>query len=212
MTSQTSTITTPVQLDVVAPVAADISQSSIAFAHTLRDHDGDNDRNSPALAQHPGDTSPKAQDDATSDHVTSDPKIQTTAIIIITAAGVNFGSTALSGVLTVAITTIAADVSLSNGLLLWPASIYSLVCGCTLLIGGSLSDAFGPRRTLLVGTLIQALFTMATGLSRNSAEVIVFRGICGLSQSLCLPAATSVITTNIGTGQRRNIAFACMGG
>jgi hypothetical protein len=47
------------------------------------------------------------------------------AIIITTVAGVNFLNVMGSGILTVALPTIAEDLGLSTELLLWPASIYA---------------------------------------------------------------------------------------
>jgi MFS family permease len=42
-------------------------------------------------------------------------------------------------------------------------------------------------------------------------ELILFRAFQGLALSLCLPSSVQLITRNIPTGTRRNIAFACLG-
>lgn len=86
------------------------------------------------------------------------------------------------------------------------------MCGCTLLLSGSIADAVGNRFTYLLGCLIQAIFTLAGGLSRTGPQLIAFRAVAGLALSLCLPSAVSIITTSIPTGKRRNVAFAVMGG
>ena len=136
----------------------------------------------------------------------------TTVVIISTVSFITAISTMLAGVLTIAIPAVARDVNLSQGLILWPASIYALVCGCTLLLSGSASDVLGARFMYLLGCFVQALFTLACGLSRTGTQIIVFRAISGLGQSFCLPSAVSLITHNIPSGKRRNIAFASMGG
>ncbi|KAI9722833.1 MAG: hypothetical protein M1828_004399 [Chrysothrix sp. TS-e1954] len=120
--------------------------------------------------------------------------------------------TLLTGLLTVAIPSIARDVKLSDDLLLWPASIYALVCGCTLLISGSLSDVIGSRFTYLVGSFFQAVFSLACGLSQTGAQLIAFRACTGLAMSFCLPSATSLISTTLPSGRPRNVGFASMGG
>ena len=136
----------------------------------------------------------------------------TTAVVIFTVTGVTSVACFISGLWTVAIATIAKDVNLADSLLLWPASIYALVCGCTLLISGSLCDVLGNRFTYLLGTFLQALFTLASGLARNGSQMIVFRAFSGLAMSFCLPSATSIISTNLPSGKQRNAGFACMGG
>ena len=137
---------------------------------------------------------------------------KTTAIVIFTVTFVNLISTFLAGILTVAIPTIARDIDLDQGLILWPASIYALVSACTLLLAGSISDAIGSRFMYLLGCFLQSIFTMAVGLSRTGTQIITFRGISGLALSCCLPSAVSIITSSMPTGKRRNIAFAAMGG
>lgn len=135
-----------------------------------------------------------------------------TAIVITLVTMITGLGSLITGVVTTATPTIAKDVHLDQSLLLWPASIYSLVSGCTLLICGSLSDVVGYRFMYLAGCLLQGVFNLASGLARNGGELIAFRGLAGLAISFCLPSATSVITNTFPPGQKRNIAFASMGG
>lgn len=134
------------------------------------------------------------------------------AVVISNVTCITMLSSMLTGVLTVAIPTIAKDVNLSHGLLLWPSSIYALVCGCTLLLSGSISDAIGAKWVYLAGCFLSAIFTLASGLSRTGAQLIVFRAFSGLALSLSLPSSTSIITHTLPTGRTRNVAFATMGG
>jgi MFS family permease len=92
-----------------------------------------------------------------------------------------------------------------------PASIFSLTCGCTLLLSGSVADVVGSRDMYLIGSFLQSIFTLACGLSRTSGELILFRGLAGIATSICLPSAVSIITNTFTTGKRRNVAFASMG-
>jgi len=135
---------------------------------------------------------------------------RTTAIIasvtLITAI-----STLLNGLTTVALPTMAAELDIPDSLLLWPSSIQALTNGCTLLISGAIADALGSRFMYLTGCVLQAGFILGCGLSRNSTELIVFRGLSGIALSFCLPPAVSIITHSF-TGKRRDLAFASMGG
>lgn len=63
----------------------------------------------------------------------------------------------------------------------------------------------------LTGCVLQAAFVLGCGLSRTGFQLILFRGLSGISLSFCLPSAVSIITGSF-TGSRRNTAFAAMGG
>ena len=63
----------------------------------------------------------------------------------------------------------------------------------------------------LVGCILQAGFVLGCGLSKSSAQIILFRGLSGIAISFCLPSATAIITRSF-VGRRRNLAFASMGG
>ncbi|RDW75844.1 hypothetical protein BP5796_06665 [Coleophoma crateriformis] len=132
--------------------------------------------------------------------------------IILPVAGVNFLNTLGSGILTVALPTIAKDLDLTQEVLLWPAAIYGLTCGCSLLISGAIADVVGRRPVFLLGSLLLASFTLGCGLARTSTEFITFRGVQGVAISFCLPSGIGIISSSFAPGQRKNIAFACIGG
>jgi MFS family permease len=64
----------------------------------------------------------------------------------------------------------------------------------------------------LIGCFLQSGFTLASGLAKNSTQMIVFRGFAGIAISFCMPSAVSIITNTFPQGKSRNIAFASMGG
>lgn len=133
------------------------------------------------------------------------------SLIIVMLTGVSFLNTMGSGILTVALPTIAHDISLSPNLLLWPASIYALAAGCTLLVFGSIADVVGGKKIWLTGAGFYIVFTLACGLCKTGMQLIVFRTFLGVSISMCLPAAVGITTKAFDRGTRRNISFACQG-
>ncbi|CZR66650.1 uncharacterized protein PAC_16551 [Phialocephala subalpina] len=141
------------------------------------------------------------------------------AVVVGTVAGINFLNTMGSWILTVALPTMARSVGLSVGLsgelLLWPASIYALTCGCTLLLAGSIADILGKRPTFLTGTFLYAAFTLGCALSSTGADLIIFRGLQGVNINLCLTTAVGIVSTSFPSeekmGNRRNVAFAATG-
>ncbi|KAF2457419.1 integral membrane protein [Lineolata rhizophorae] len=118
----------------------------------------------------------------------------------------------LVGLVTVMLPVVAGDVGLEDDLLLWPASIYALICGCALLLSGSVADVIGVRTMYLLGCFLQSVFTMACGLPQDGLQLILFRALAGIAISFCLPSSVGIITNTFPPGKRRNVAFAAMGG
>lgn len=77
---------------------------------------------------------------------------------------------------------------------------------------GTITDVVGSRRMHLLGNILQCIFTLASGLSKNGTQMIVVRGCCSAASSFCLPSAVSIVTTSFPPGPGRNVAFASMGG
>jgi MFS family permease len=134
-----------------------------------------------------------------------------TAVIIGTVSGISLINSMLGGIMIVSLPTMAHDINLSGSLLLWPASVNALACGCTLLFAGSISDVIGGRRIYLLGEFLLTVTTIACGVCTSGIQLILFRAAQGVAVSFCLPPSVSLITANIPTGTYRNIAFACLG-
>ena len=133
--------------------------------------------------------------------------------VIITASltGITFASSMSLGLLTVGLPVIANDLDLPANLLLWPSSVYSLACGCCLLLAGSIADLVGNRTINLVGTFIIATFIFACGVSQTGLQLTIFRAMQGIGAAMCFPTSTSILTESFPAGKRRNIGFSCLG-
>lgn len=132
-------------------------------------------------------------------------------VIIGTVACITLINSMLGGILVVSLPTMARDLGLSQNLLLWPAGVNALACGCTLLLSGSISDVVGGRKVYLIGIFSLTVTTIACGVCRTGLELILFRAAQGVAVSLCMPSSVILITSNIPTGSYRNAAFACLG-
>jgi MFS family permease len=133
-------------------------------------------------------------------------------LIVVTVAGVSFLNTLGSGLLTVSLPRIATDLGLAPNLLLWPASVYALTMGCSLLLVGTVADVVGNRPIFLTGCALLSAFTLGCSLARTGIELIAFRALQGIAMAFCMPTAVGLITSNFPAGRGRNIAFACLGG
>ncbi|KAL3468992.1 major facilitator superfamily domain-containing protein [Aspergillus californicus] len=132
-----------------------------------------------------------------------------TAVIALT--GVSFLNTMGSGILTVALPRMAEDLHLNHEILLWPAAVYALAAGCTLLIFGSIADVIGDKRVWITGSIIFAILTLACGLAKTGSQLIAFRALLGIAIAMCLPCAVSLMTRTFPGGKKRNMGFAAIG-
>lgn len=161
-------------------------------------------------------------DEEDGSHASKKPK--TVVAITVCATGVN---SLLAGLVIITFPAIAIDLHLSPELLLWyvlcllcywqadktrPTSVYSLTCGCTLLLLGSVADVIGSKPVYLAGCLLQTAFTLACGLSKTSVQIIIFRAFGGIASSFLLPTAVSIVSDTFRDGKQRNMAFALLGG
>ncbi|KAK1963868.1 MFS general substrate transporter [Colletotrichum sublineola] len=134
-----------------------------------------------------------------------------TTLLITTLCGVTFASSMTTGLLAVALPTMARELDIADGLLLWPASIYGLTCGCSLLIAGSVADIVGSRRVYIAGCFLLTGFVLGSGLAQNFTQLVVFRAGQGIAASMCLPTAISLLASSLPVGKRRNVGFAFAG-
>jgi MFS family permease len=133
------------------------------------------------------------------------------SIIIDTVACINLINSMLGGILVVSLPKMARELGLSQDLLLWPAGVNALACGCTLLLSGSIADVVGARKVYLLGGFLLTMTTIACGVCKSGLQLILFRAAQGVAVSLCIPSSVILITSNIPTGTYRNAAFACLG-
>ncbi|QVM06820.1 hypothetical protein D8B26_001524 [Coccidioides posadasii str. Silveira] len=116
-----------------------------------------------------------------------------------------------SGILIAALPRIAKHVSISEGLILRPAAVYSLAAGCLLLMFGAVADIIGPKLMWVTGSSLFVAFTVAVSAARTGLQVILFRTCLGVAISMCLPTAVSLIANTFPKGTWRNVAFAMNG-
>lgn len=131
--------------------------------------------------------------------------------IITILTGVTFVSVSGTGILTTALPEISTDINLRRDLVFWPASVYALSAGCTLLAFGSVADVVGAKRMWLIGSGVSCPLILACGLVRTGTQFIVVRALLGLFVAMCLPTSMSLVTASFPPGSRRNLAFAATG-
>src|SRR5215218_7516839 len=117
-------------------------------------------------------------------------------------------------VVNVALPDLGADLGLGRTAFTWVVSVYGLVFGGLLLLGGRLADIFGTRPVILTGLVIFTIASLVTGLAQNETVLLGGRVGQGVGAALLSPAALAAITS-IFHGEERNRAlsvWASLGG
>lgn len=98
-----------------------------------------------------------------------------------------------NSILNVALPTIGRDLNASPTDLQWIVGAYSLTFGGLLLVGGTLGDMIGRRRTLLWGLGLFGLAGLAVLLVTSPGALIVLRGVSGAFAALIAPLTMSLL-------------------
>jgi EmrB/QacA subfamily drug resistance transporter len=117
-------------------------------------------------------------------------------------------------VVNVALPDLGADLGLSRTAFTWAVSVYGLVFGGLLLLGGRLADVVGARPVMLSGLAIFTLASLISGLAPNQTVLLGGRVGQGAGAALLSPAALAAITSSFH-GKERNKAlsvWASLGG
>ena len=110
-------------------------------------------------------------------------------------------------VVNVALPSIGADLGLGGGDLQWVVTIYVLLTGGLLLLGGRLADAISRRGVFLTGLMIFTVASLASGLAQSGSTLIAARAAQGVGAALLTPAALSIVTSYY-TGRQLTTALA----
>jgi len=102
-------------------------------------------------------------------------------------------------------------LGMSDGDRTWVVTLYSLVFGALLLLGGRIADFWGRKRSFIVGMAGFALASALGGAAQNTWELIAARGLQGLFAALLAPASLALLTVNFPGGKDRIKAFAVYG-
>ncbi|SPO23945.1 related to Cephamycin export protein cmcT [Ustilago trichophora] len=146
--------------------------------------------------------------------ILSPPKLSSVTRIILSLtsiSGVTILTSFLGGALTVALPSIAKSINMSQELLSWPLSMFSLVSGALLLIAGGMADAFGRRTVFLLGNTVFAAVSVTTSFM-NTGEGLI--GCCaglGLAAAMLIPSGVGILGSSIPEGPIKNRSFALLG-
>jgi EmrB/QacA subfamily drug resistance transporter len=105
-------------------------------------------------------------------------------------------------VVNVALPALQADLHATITDLQWVIEAYALLLGSLILVGGSMGDQFGRRRTFLAGVLLFTLASVACGLATSPRTLIVARAVQGAGAGLLVPGSLAIISATFPDEER----------
>src|SRR6516225_9177829 len=114
-------------------------------------------------------------------------------------------------VVNVALPDIGTALRLHPGELPWVMTVYTLVFGGLMLLGGRIADLFGARRLTLAGLALFTASSLLCALSGDAAMLLAGRSLQGLGAALMSPAALATVMM-LFTGSARGKALGVWSG
>ncbi len=115
--------------------------------------------------------------------------------ILVVIAGAQLMVVLDSTIMIIALPSAQHALGFSNTDRQWVVTAYTLAFGGFLLLGGRISDMFGPKRTLMAGVLGFALASAVGGAAQTTLMLIGARGLQGLFGALLAPSVLSILTS-----------------
>jgi EmrB/QacA subfamily drug resistance transporter len=106
-------------------------------------------------------------------------------------------------VVNVALPSIKVDLGFSEATLAWVVSVYIVVFGGLVLLGGRMADLFGRRRVFLAGTALFGVASLLDGLAGSQSMLLAARALQGVGAALATPAALALVTAMFPVGAER---------
>ncbi|AOM80516.1 MFS transporter [Pedobacter steynii] len=115
--------------------------------------------------------------------------------LILAIASVGIFVEALDiAIVNLAIPSIQSDYGLSSDKVQWLQTLYVLLYGGFLIIGGKLSDLIGKKNIFIAGSVIFLLTSLGAGLAPSFEMLAFFRAAQGIGAALIMPSAFSIVT------------------
>ncbi len=127
--------------------------------------------------------------------------------ILVIIAGAQLMVVLDSTIMIIALPSAQHALGFSNTDRQWVVTAYTLAFGGFLLLGGRISDMFGPKRTLMTGVVGFALASAIGGAAQSTIMLIGARGLQGLFGALLAPSVLSLLTSTFTDPRERGRAF-----
>ena len=92
-------------------------------------------------------------------------------------------------VVNVALPALQAELHATITDVQWVIEAYALFLGGLILVGGSMGDQFGRKRTFLAGVMLFTIASIACGLAGSTRALIVARAAQGVGAAFLVPGS-----------------------
>jgi len=113
-------------------------------------------------------------------------------------------------IVNVALPDMATDLGTSFSQLQWVVDVYALALAALVLGAGSLADLYGRRKLYLIGLVLFAVASLASGLAPTAGFLIAARGVQGIGGAIMFATTIALINTCY-EGRDRGTAFGVWG-
>ncbi|MFL6138213.1 MAG: MFS transporter [Frankiaceae bacterium] len=117
-----------------------------------------------------------------------------------------------STIVNVALPSIGHDLHASVAGLQWVVDAYTLVIASLLMLGGSMGDRLGRRRTFQTGLVLFTVASLLCSLAPTLGWLVAFRMLQAVGGSMLNPVAMSIITNVFTDPRERARAIGAWGG
>lgn len=107
-----------------------------------------------------------------------------------------------ASIIGVALPRMQVDLGFTPHDLSWVFNAYVIALGGLLLLGGRLSDLFGPRKMFATGWVILAIGSLVAGLAGNVPVELIGRVLQGAGSALIAPAALTLLMMLFGANPK----------
>jgi EmrB/QacA subfamily drug resistance transporter len=105
-------------------------------------------------------------------------------------------------VVNVALPTLQANFAATSGGIQWVVQSYALFSAALLLLGGTIGDRYGRRRTFTWGVVLFALASASCAASVTLGQLIAARAVQGVGAALLIPQGLSILSTSFSAEER----------
>ena len=133
------------------------------------------------------------------------PDRNTARAVIVVATWSSFLTPFLASAVTVALPSIARDLSLHAILLSWVTFSYLLAAAVFLVPMGRVADIFGTKRVLRGGIAVFIFSSLGAGFAQTASWLIIFRVIQGIGSAMIYSTAIALLITVFPARERGRI-------
>src|SRR5207249_1732392 len=105
-------------------------------------------------------------------------------------------------VVNVALPALQAELHATITDVQWVIEAYALFLGGLILVGGSMGDQFGRKRTFLAGVMLFTIASTACGLAGSMRALIVARAAQGVGAAFLVPGSLAIISATFDDAER----------